>query len=158
MSISWGIKRPSLLLPTLTSKQLMALRAVLAVRQSSLLGWTSLGAFTIGLVAVNGDWRSIALRSSRYINISTVTPHYYSLRSLHSASQGLFSALTSSTMSSLIPPQPAPTWTHTADDVMRLTKETIAMARGIQDEVATLPPRGCNMSSVSDFERDASND
>ncbi|KIM89266.1 hypothetical protein PILCRDRAFT_61316 [Piloderma croceum F 1598] len=51
-------------------------------------------------------------------------------------------------MPSLIPPQLAPTWTHTADDVIRLTKEAIAEARGVQDEVAALPPKGCNMSSL----------
>lgn len=40
---------------------------------------------------------------------------------------------------------------------MRLTKEAIAEARGVQDEVAALPPKGCNMSSVSDFEWNVSN-
>jgi hypothetical protein len=135
----------------------MALRAgsvrLSAVRQGPSLCWTGLGALTVSL-AVNVDWRSIAHGSSRYI---PVTP-YYRLRSFHSA---LFSALTptlTDTMASLTPPQPAPTWTHTADDVMRLTKEAIAKDREVQDEVAALAPESCNMSSVSDQEWSVSDD
>jgi hypothetical protein len=115
----------------------MALRAgSAAVRRRPL---TSLGALTVGLAAVN--WRSIPYPSTRYI------PPYNPLRLLHH--QNFFAALTSTSMSSLTPPQPAPTWTHTADDVMRLTKEAIAKDQEVQDKVAALAPEDCNMSSVS---------
>lgn len=61
-------------------------------------------------------------------------------------------------MASLTPPQPAPTWTHTADDVMRLTKEAIKKDREVQDKVAALAPKDCNMSSVSDLRSVVSED
>ena len=147
-----------------TTKQSMALRLVSvrlsALRQRSLLGWTGLGALTVGLAAANANWRSIThgFGSSRYILPLVVTAQ---VRSLHSAPQRLFSLLTSTSagnMAPSIPPQPAPTWTHTADDVMRLTKEAIAKDQEVQDEVAALAPKHCNMSSVSDFEWNASDD
>lgn len=52
-------------------------------------------------------------------------------------------------MASLIPPQPAPTWTHTPEQVMSLTKTAIEQDREVQDKVASLAPKDCNLSSVS---------
>jgi hypothetical protein len=130
----------------------MALKAstrLIASRQRSLFCW-SLGALTVGL-GVN--WRSAVHGSTRYIPVT--------FRSLHSVHQGLFSAITSTStgmMASLTPPQPAPTWTHTADDVMRLTKEAIKKDREVQDKVAALAPKDCNMSSVSDLRSVVSED
>lgn len=126
--------------------EVMALRAgSAAVRRCPL---TSLGALTVGLAAVN--WRSIPYPSTRYL------PPYNPLGLLRH--QTFFTALTSTSMSPLTPPQPAPTWTHTADDVMRLTKEAIARDQEVQDKVAALAPEDCNMSSVSCLQSGASDD
>ncbi|TRM63928.1 hypothetical protein BD626DRAFT_547704 [Schizophyllum amplum] len=51
-------------------------------------------------------------------------------------------------MASLTPPQPAPTWTHSAEDIMRLTKEAIEADRTHQDKVAALAEADCNFDSV----------
>ena len=120
-------------------------RVLAAITHRPLVGWTGLG---FGLAAVNVNWRSIAHQSTRYIQLP-VTPH-----AIHSAQQGLFSALSSSstdTMTSLTPPQPSLKWTHTAEDVMRLTKEAIEKDRDLLDKVAALPPSDCNMASVCNF-------
>jgi len=127
----------------------MALRAgsvgLRFIRQNQLTG---LGVL-LGLATVHVKRLTVG-SSARYIQlqVEAVTPHALS-RSLHSA-QGFLSVLTSTdTMASLIPPQLSPTWTHTADDVTRLTKEVIAQDRSVQDRVAALAPDDCNMASVS---------
>ncbi|EMD39827.1 hypothetical protein CERSUDRAFT_81164 [Gelatoporia subvermispora B] len=51
-------------------------------------------------------------------------------------------------MASLTPPQSAPVWTHSAEDVLRLTKEAIAEERELQDKVAALKPEECSFESV----------
>ena len=56
---------------------------------------------------------------------------------------------TNPAMASLTPPQPAPTWTHTADDVLRLTKEAIEKDKVALDKVAALKPEDCNFNSAS---------
>ena len=56
---------------------------------------------------------------------------------------------TNPAMASLTPPQPAPTWTHTADDVLRLTKEAIERDKTALDKVAALKPEECNFDSAS---------
>jgi hypothetical protein len=113
------------------------------IRQNQLTG---LGVL-LGLATVHVKRLTVG-SSARYIQLEAVTPHALS-RSLHSA-QGFLSVLTSTdTMASLIPPQLSPTWTHTADDVTRLTKEVIAQDRSVQDKVAALAPDDCNMASVS---------
>lgn len=110
-------------------------------KQRSLLGLSGLGALAVG-VAVAG-WRSIA-HGPKYSRLYPVAVS----RSTHSA-QALFSASSTSAMATLTPPQLAPTWTHSAEDIVRLTKEAIAQDRGVQDKVAALAPEDCNFSSVS---------
>ena len=41
-------------------------------------------------------------------------------------------------MSTLTPPQPAPVWNHSAEDILRLTKEAIERDRAVQDKVGAL--------------------
>jgi metallopeptidase MepB len=64
---------------------------------------------------------------------------------------GIFdtSSLSSSNMANLTPPQPPPLWTHTPEDVLRLTKEAIDKDREVQDRVAKLPVSECNFDTVS---------
>lgn len=143
----------SVYLPPFSSQFLrpwMALRASSVrlsaiIRQRSFIGFSGLGALTIGLAAAN--WRQ-----GTYARIyPVVTQSMNIIRSVHST-QGLLSALTftsTNTMHPLTPPQPAPTWTHSAEDVMRLTKEAIADDRQVQNQVAALAPQDCNFSSVS---------
>ncbi|KAA1469830.1 metallopeptidase MepB [Dentipellis sp. KUC8613] len=51
-------------------------------------------------------------------------------------------------MPGLTPPQPAPKWSHTAEDITRLTKEAIERDRELQDKVAKLKPEECTFESV----------
>ncbi|KAL1748030.1 hypothetical protein HDZ31DRAFT_30711 [Schizophyllum fasciatum] len=51
-------------------------------------------------------------------------------------------------MANLTPPQPPPQWTHSAEDIMRLTKEAIEVNRAHQDKVAALAEADCNFDSV----------
>jgi hypothetical protein len=52
-------------------------------------------------------------------------------------------------MVNLTPPQPPPVWTHTPEDVLRLTKEAIEKDRSVKDQVANLPVSNCNFDTVS---------
>lgn len=73
------------------------------------------------------------------------------LFSVSSASSGIFdtSSFSSSNMVNLKPPQPAPAWGHTPEDVIKLTKEAIDKDRDVQDRVAKLPASECNFDTVS---------
>lgn len=51
-------------------------------------------------------------------------------------------------MASLNPPQAAPKWTHTPEEVLKLTKDAIAEFRALEDSVAALKPEECNFDSV----------
>ncbi|KIL67827.1 hypothetical protein M378DRAFT_9095 [Amanita muscaria Koide BX008] len=51
-------------------------------------------------------------------------------------------------VSSLTPPQLAPSWEHSAQDIKRLTDELIAKDRTVQDKVGALKPEECNFKSV----------
>ncbi|KAL0947842.1 hypothetical protein HGRIS_013904 [Hohenbuehelia grisea] len=49
---------------------------------------------------------------------------------------------------SVAPPQPAPSWNHTGEDIIRIARETIAEDKKSVDEVGALAPRDCNFTSV----------
>ncbi|OBZ71150.1 Thimet oligopeptidase [Grifola frondosa] len=66
----------------------------------------------------------------------------------HRSLSGLFSPSTNSRMASLNPPQASPTWTHSAADVLALTKDAIQQERVLHDKVAALAPADCNFESV----------
>ena len=50
---------------------------------------------------------------------------------------------------SLTPPQSPPRWNHSADEILKLTKEAIEHDRTIQDKVGLLDPKDCTFDSVS---------
>lgn len=100
-------------------------------RQRTTLSWP--GAHAVGLVASNwpghvgtrGDIRT-RVRSCRFL-------------SLHIAKHPMH----------LTPPQSPPQWNHSADDILKLTKEAIEYDRAIQDKVGGLDPKHCTFDSVS---------
>jgi hypothetical protein len=47
------------------------------------------------------------------------------------------------------PPQSPLLWNHSADDILKLTKEAIEHGRAIQDKVGRLDPKDCTFDSVS---------
>ena len=47
------------------------------------------------------------------------------------------------------PPQSPPVWNHSADEILKLTKEAIEYDRAIQDKVGHLDPKDCTFNSVS---------
>ncbi|KAI0927259.1 hypothetical protein AcV5_010517 [Taiwanofungus camphoratus] len=60
----------------------------------------------------------------------------------------LTSTLTTRSMASLTPYQAAPSWTHSASDVLVLTKEAIRRDWELLNKVASLAPADCNFASV----------
>ncbi|KAI0004463.1 Metalloprotease [Russula compacta] len=52
-------------------------------------------------------------------------------------------------MANLTPPQPPPLWTHTPEDVVRLTEEAIKKDRKAQDQIANLPLSECNFDTLA---------
>lgn len=69
----------------------------------------------------------------------------------HSSIAALFSSVTSihdPAMASLTPPQPTPKWTHTAQEILDLTKAAIAKHKQVEDKIAALSPSDCNFESV----------
>lgn len=52
-------------------------------------------------------------------------------------------------MTALTPPQVAPSWTLTPEDVRKVTKETLEQDKQWLDKIARLPPSECNFDSVS---------
>lgn len=52
-------------------------------------------------------------------------------------------------MSSLKPPQAPLPWNHTTEDIAKLTKDTIAKDRDLNDKIAALDEKDCNFDSVS---------
>lgn len=63
---------------------------------------------------------------------------------------GLFSSISSisDNMAALTPPVLPPSWTHSAEDVLRITKGLIAKDRELNDKIAALPAEECNFESV----------
>ena len=51
-------------------------------------------------------------------------------------------------MSSLIPPQPPATWTHTPEQVTTLINELIVKGRAFWDKIGSLPAEECTFESV----------
>ncbi|KAF8631796.1 hypothetical protein AX17_005011 [Amanita inopinata Kibby_2008] len=49
---------------------------------------------------------------------------------------------------SLTPPQPAPAWNHTPEDISKLTSELITKDRTLQDKIGALKSEECNFQTV----------
>ncbi|KAF5382609.1 hypothetical protein D9615_002965 [Tricholomella constricta] len=107
------------------------------------LGWG--GALAVGLAAVNCNWRSIAGNIRNASTLTTYRSRTFT-RSLATVKSSLFSIPT--TTMSITPPQPAPAWNHTPEDITRLNNEYIAAHRAKQDAVGALAPEDCNFTSV----------
>ncbi len=46
------------------------------------------------------------------------------------------------------PPQDAPKWDHNAEQILSLTKESIAKHRGQMDKIGSLAAKDCDFKSV----------
>ena len=51
-------------------------------------------------------------------------------------------------MARLTPPQPPPTWTHSPEDVMRITKEQIQKHKESLDKIGALKEEESNFETV----------
>ncbi|THV05254.1 zincin [Dendrothele bispora CBS 962.96] len=51
-------------------------------------------------------------------------------------------------MASLVPPQPAPKWSHTPSQIKQITEELISQNRKLQDAIAALPDSSCDFKTV----------
>ena len=50
---------------------------------------------------------------------------------------------------SFTPPQAPTLWNHSADDILKLTKEAIEYDRTNKDKIGRLDPKDCSFDSVS---------
>ena len=95
-----------------------------------------------------------SLIPSAAMRVLQVTPSIGLNGSLwHYRSQSSLSKLFSlspadSIMTSLKPPQAAPKWTHTPEEVLKLTKEAIEEERNRLDEIGGLKSEDCTFESV----------
>ena len=100
------------------------------------MGWA--GAPAVGLVATN--WRSTA---------SHVLGSCGDTRTRYRFCRSLSLLRIAKHPMPFTPPQLAPLWNHSADDILKLTKEAIEYDRAIQDKVGGLDPKDCTFDSVS---------
>lgn len=125
------------------------------MRKRTLLGF---GALAAGLAMVHKTTELTGLgpmRLSGSGSLSTpgiVLPHRLLYR-YQSTLSTLFSSISASTsatgnMANLTPPQPAPKWTHTAQEILDITKKEIENHKAVEDKVAALSPSECNFESV----------
>lgn len=127
------------------------------IRRRTLL---SVGALAAGLAMVHKSPSDFPYALSKYLRVRNLVTlptsssgPWSSLPSLHrsqSSLSGLFSSLTlpDSTMAALVPPQAAPSWTHSAQDIVDITKREIEKHKAVEDRIAALSPSECNFQSV----------
>ncbi|KAF8908911.1 metallopeptidase MepB [Gymnopilus junonius] len=104
-------------------------------------GWG--GAFAVGLAAVS--WRSI----SSHVSGGDIRGRYSinALRAFSSSTSHLFFSLTTTSTMAIAPPQAAPTWEHTTNDISSLTKQSIEKYRTVMDKVGALDPKDSTFES-----------
>ena len=122
--------------------------AVAALRRRPLL---ALGVGVGALAALrpssvpSAAMRLLQVTPSLHKGLNGISSHYGSQSTL----SGLFSlSPATSIMASLNPPQPAPKWTHTPEEVLRLAKDAIAEERARLDKIGSLKPEECTFESV----------
>jgi hypothetical protein len=111
------------------------------------------GMLAVGVAAVGLRSITSGGRSSVVTPLSTLTtPSFKYIRhNLKAFSRrSSFSTITSTSRAmGITPPQPPPEWTHTPEDVGRLTKEAIDSHRAVEDQIGALQPSDCTYESVS---------
>ncbi|KAH9939164.1 Metalloprotease [Amylocystis lapponica] len=103
--------------------------------------WSTRTAMRAGV----GVLAAVGLTTSGYMRMQHLTTAPFSW---FNRSQSTLSFSIPTAMVSLTPPQPPPIWTHSAEDVLSITKDAIARDRELQDKIAALAPADCNFSSV----------
>ncbi|KAF8505246.1 metallopeptidase MepB [Hysterangium stoloniferum] len=101
--------------------------------------------------ALSGAWRRRSTLGILALGIAvSVPPVRQSSYTLINRAQRSFASFTFNTMSnpSLKAPQPPPSWIHTPEQVLSITKETIEATRELQTRVANLPKDARSFSSV----------
>lgn len=117
-------------------------------RPRQLLQWG--GVFAVGFAAV--AWRSFSgnFRTGLEVTHPKYTFRQFNLKAF-SVRSALFSTIITASTSrmSLSPPQPPPNWTHTPENIARLTTEAIDNHRAVEDKIGGLSPSECTYESVS---------
>ena len=119
------------------------------IRRRTVLG---IGALAAGLALVQRSDVSPSPRWQESLRHMT-TPSWATpfLHRSQSSLASLFSSISLAqdpVMASLTPPQPAPKWTHTAQEILDLTKAAIAKHKEAEDKVAALSPEESTFESV----------
>ena len=111
-------------------------------RPRTAIGWG--GALAAGLAVIS--WRSVGGHvgscgdiRTRYWNARFSSPFCRPFSLLPAAKHTM----------TLTPPQSPPGWEHTAEDILKFTKEAIEYDRAVQDKVGGLDPKDCTFESVS---------
>ncbi|KAJ7794145.1 hypothetical protein B0H14DRAFT_2923888 [Mycena olivaceomarginata] len=111
------------------------------------------GMLAVGVAAVGLRSITSGGRSSVVTPLSTLTtPSFKYIRhNLKAFSRrSSFSTITSTSRAmGITPPQPPPEWTHTPEDVGRLTKEAIDSHRAVEDQIGALQPSDCTYESLA---------
>lgn len=113
-------------------------------RHGSILGWKG----AVVACAAAASWRFLHTAG----NVRAVTHRTHPIfrrLSIDFRSISFLSATTDTMAPSLVPPQPAPSWDHSPQDIKRLTADLIAKDRALSDNVGALKPDECNFKSVS---------
>lgn len=117
-------------------------------RRTALLGLGALAAAGLATLAQRsnlGYTRPVTLPHWGYNPITRPLVLHRSLSSLFSS---ISSIPANSPMASLTPPQAAPSWTHSPEDVTRITNEMIEKDRKLMDKIAALDDAECTFDSV----------
>jgi len=90
------------------------------------------------------DSPSFRIRQRRHLTTTLTSRHAEPLSTYLD-----FRFSTDTTMASLTPPQPPPSWQHTVEDIERLTTEALARDKQISDNIVQLPEDKLGFDNVS---------
>lgn len=110
-------------------------------------GLLSAGAVAAAGLAALTHCKSAGCANTRHwVTSPWAAAPFYNLRSQATLANWFPSI--SADMVALTPPQPPPVWTHTPEDVLRITEETIAKHKETLDKIAALKEEECTFESV----------
>ena len=112
-------------------------------RHGSILSWKG----AVVACAAAASWRLLHTPAGN-VRVGTRTHPIFRRLSIDFRSTS-FLVATVTMAPSLVPPQPAPSWDHSPQDIKRLTADLIVKDRALSDSVGALKPDECNFKSVS---------
>ncbi|KAJ7366807.1 metallopeptidase MepB [Mycena albidolilacea] len=110
-------------------------------------GMLAVGVAAVGLRSITSGGRSSVVTPLSTLTTPSLKYIRHNLKAFSKRSS--FSTITSTSRAmGITPPQPPPEWTHTPEDVGRLTKEAIDSHRAVENQIGALQPSDCTYESV----------